>query len=134
MVGSRLRTAVPETLRDGRRSKGLRDTWIAIRQTRPDDRKGRRATVSLVAGRWSRSMAVAIRSRSMGSDAREGMGSARIRCCRGIGWGAWTARLCLGHPDHEDVGIRPTLSGVAWMTSLCIRDADLILQEVLTRR
>jgi hypothetical protein len=36
---------------DGRR--GLRDTWIAIRHTRPDDRNGRRATVSLVAGRWS---------------------------------------------------------------------------------
>jgi hypothetical protein len=40
------------------------------------------------AGRWS--MVVAIRSRSMGSEAREETVrcSARIRCCRGIGWGA----------------------------------------------
>src|SRR5262249_11654174 len=37
-------------------------------------------------GQWS--MVVAIRSRSMGSEAREGMGCAQIRCCRGIGWGA----------------------------------------------
>ena len=50
--------------------------------------------IGMVGGRaclWLRvddqwSMVVAIRSRSMGSEAREGMvrGSARIRCCRGI--------------------------------------------------
>jgi hypothetical protein len=44
-------------------------------------------------GQWS--MVVAIRSRSMGSEAREGMGSAQIRCCRGIGGGA---RLVLVTP------------------------------------
>jgi hypothetical protein len=69
--------------------------------------------VSLVAvdGQWS--MVVAIRSRSMG----------------GIGWGAGQ------HASDGNVGIRPTLyRAVAWMASLCIRDADLILQEMLTRR
>ena len=46
--------------------------------------------------------------------------------------GRWTARLRLG---HGDVGIRPTLyRAVAWMASWCIRDAGLILQEMLTRR
>ena len=45
----------------------------------------------------------------------------------------WTVRLRLGHPDHGDVGIRLALyRAVAWMASLCIRDADLILQEMLT--
>jgi hypothetical protein len=54
---------------------------------------------------------------------------------QGHRWGRWTARLRLGHPDHGDVGIRPTLyRAVALMASLCIRDADLILQEMLTRR
>jgi hypothetical protein len=54
---------------------------------------------------------------------------------QGHRWGRWTARLRLVHPDHGDVGIRPTLyRAVALMASLCIRDADLILQEMLTRR
>ena len=70
----------------------------------------------------------------MGSEAREGMGSARIRCCRGIGWGAGQLASVLVTPTMG-VGIRPTLyRAVAWMASLCIRDADLILQEMLTRR
>jgi hypothetical protein len=47
----------------------------------------------------------------------------------------WPVRLSLGHPDHRVVGIRPALYlAVAWMASLCIREADLILQEMLTRR
>jgi hypothetical protein len=54
---------------------------------------------------------------------------------RGHRLGRWTARLRLGHPDYGDVGIRPTLyRAVAWMAWLYIRDADLIFQEVLTRR
>ena len=43
------------------------------------------------------------------------------------------ARFRLGDPDHGDVAIRPTLYR-AWMGSLCIQDAELILQEMLARR
>jgi hypothetical protein len=35
----------------------------------------------------------------------------------------WPARLRLGHPPG-DVGLTEALSGVAWMASLCIRDAN----------
>jgi hypothetical protein len=53
MGGSRFATAGPETFAMVGWSEGLRDTQITIRHARPDDRNGRRATVPLVAGRWS---------------------------------------------------------------------------------
>src|SRR5262249_2609616 len=56
-----------------------------------------------VDGQWS--MVVAIRSRSMSSEAWEGMGSARIRCCRGIGWGAGQLASVLVNPTMGTWGL-----------------------------
>jgi hypothetical protein len=53
----------------------------------------------------------------------------RIRRCRGIGRGAGQLVSVLGHPDHRDVGSARSLDGL-----VVYADADLILQEVLTRR
>jgi hypothetical protein len=87
-----------------------------------------------VDGQWS--MVVAMRSRSMGCEAREGMvrGSARIRCCRGIGWGAGQLASVLVTPTMGTWGLGRRYRAVAWMALLCILDADLFLQEMLTRR
>jgi hypothetical protein len=58
----------------------------------------------------------------MGSEAQEGM----VRGCRGI-VEAQDSSPPSWSPRPWDVGIRLTLyRAVAWMASLCIRDAELI--------
>jgi hypothetical protein len=78
MGGPRLRTAVPETcgMVDGRRACGISGSPFATPVPMIGMVGGRPCLWLRVDGQWS--MVVAIRSRSMGSEAREGM----VRCCR----------------------------------------------------
>ena len=59
--------------------------------------------MSLVPGRWS--MVVAIRPRSMGSEAWEGMLRTANSRLQGHRLRRWTVRLRLGHPDHRTWGL-----------------------------
>src|SRR6185312_1858876 len=105
---------------------------VAIAQHGPGDVAGcamvggRPVSGLRVDGQWS--MVIATRSRSMGSEAREGMVRGRANSMlQGHRLARWIARLRLGHPDRRAVVTRPTLyRAVASITSLCIRDADLI--------
>ena len=69
---------------------------------------GRPVSGLRVDGQWS--MVIATRSRSMGSEAREGMVRGRANSMlQGHRLARWIARLRLGHPDPRAVVTRPTL-------------------------
>ena len=58
----------------------------------------------------------------------------RIRRCRGTGRGAGQLVSVLVTPTMGTWGLGRRYRAVAWMALLCILDADLFLQEMLTRR
>jgi hypothetical protein len=58
----------------------------------------------------------------------------RIRRCKGIGRGAGQLVSVSVTSDHRDVGITEALSARGLDGLIVYPDADLILQEMLTRR